>query len=126
MTMSSYTRDGVANHLFNGSSLAVPSAWHVQLHYGSPGLAGTSSVSTAFPSRVACSGWTAASSGAVSNEAAVLFSSAAGAETITHASIWDAASGGNCLGYDALAASKTVLASDSINFAAGEIDVLFQ
>lgn len=126
MTLSTYAKDGIANHLYNGSSLAVPSAWYIQCHTGDPGATGTSNVSTAFASRVEEStGWTASSGGAVSNESAILFSTAGGNETISYVSVWDASTNGNCLGYGALTASKAVTTGDNLNFAIGEIDITF-
>ena len=43
--------------------------------------------------------------------------------TITHFSIWDASSGGNCLLYGALAASKVVNSGDYFEFAAGALTI---
>lgn len=127
MTLSTYARDGIADHLFNGASLAVPTVWYVQCHTGSPGLAGTSNISTAFsPARVqVTSGWSASSGGAVANSSAVLFTPSLAAETISHVSVWDHATAGNCLGYGSLAVSKTIAIGDSLNFAIDEIDITF-
>jgi len=123
MPASAWVANGVLDYLFNSQALAQPSAWYVQLHTADPGDDGVGSESTAFSSRVQCTDWTSASGKTLSNNAAVLFSNASGGETITHVSIFDAATSGNCLGYASLTASKTVSSGDDLNFAIGEIDI---
>lgn len=128
MTLSTYARNGIADYLYNGTAFGggQPSAWYIQCHNSTgPGANGTGNESTAYASRVQCTGWNNASSGLVDNDAAVTFTSAAGTDTITYISIWDASSSGNCLGFGALAASKPVSSGDSLNFAIGTIDVTF-
>lgn len=120
--LSTWARDGVLDYLFNQSALTQPSAWYIQCHTADPGLAGTTGVS-AYSSRTQCTDWTASSSGALSNNAAVLVAFSGGSETITYITIWDANTSGNCIGIAQLTASKTPADGDSINFAIGEIDV---
>jgi hypothetical protein len=63
----------------------------------------------------------AASAGVKSNATAIVFPAATGSgwSTVTHYSVKDASSGGNCLAYGPLAASKTVVATDVVTIAVG-------
>jgi hypothetical protein len=68
--------------------------------------------------------WTVAASGALENANAVTFNEASGSwGTIAHFALFDALTGGNMLGYGELAVAKLVGAGDTIQFAAGDIDV---
>ncbi len=51
------------------------------------------------------------------------FGTSAGAATVTHFAIFDAASGGNMLFSDALTSSKTIAISDPVNFPAGNVTI---
>lgn len=67
----------------------------------------------------------AAAGGATSNNGALNFGPASGAGygTVSHVSIWDAASSGNCLWYGPLTASRTIPAGDTFQIAAGDLDL---
>ena len=65
-----------------------------------------------------------AASGALENANAVTFNEASGSwGTIADFALFDALTGGNMLGYGELAVAKLVGAGDTIQFAAGDIDV---
>lgn len=104
-----------ANSLLNtlrGTAYSV-TAVYVKLHVGDPGAAGASN-----PSAVTTRNqltWSAASAGSMSLSALAAFSMTA-AETITHISIWDAATAGNFITSGALAASKAVNSGDTLTF----------
>lgn len=70
-------------------------------------------------------GWTAPSDGVSSNAKALTFpaNNGAGAVTVTHIGLYDAASGGNLLYHAPLTASKTLQVGDVISFAIGSITV---
>lgn len=76
-----------------------------------------------------CTGRLAATYGAISrntsiaNSAEVDFGAAAGSETVSHFAIFDAASGGNMLGSNALASSQTVVAGNLVKFAVGALTI---
>jgi len=61
-----------------------------------------------------------ATAGTIANSDVETFSGMPAA-TVTHMGLWDASSSGNLLFHGALAASKTVAASDTVQFAAGSI-----
>jgi hypothetical protein len=104
-----------ANSLLNtlrGTAYSV-TAVYVKLHVGDPGAAGASN-----PSAVTTRNqltWAAASGGSMTLSALAAFSMTA-SETITHISIWDAATAGNFITSGALAASKAVNSGDTLTF----------
>lgn len=53
------------------------------------------------------------------------FGTADAGATITHFTVWDAQSGGNMLGSQPLATSRTVATSDPVKFASGDIVIGF-
>lgn len=66
----------------------------------------------------------AATDGAGSNSGIITFSALQSTGTATHAALFDALTNGNALTViKALAASKTWTAGDSIQFAAGDVDL---
>lgn len=103
-----------------------PSAWYVALHAGDPGEDGSANeLSGAGYARVST---TFAVSGNVATSAGdVVFGPATGdwngGAEITHASVWDAASGGNCLVKGPLAAGQIVLDGGTLTIGAGALTV---
>lgn len=121
MSISDFLEATILDLVFNGTSYAGQSTVYVQLHTGDPGEAGTSN-GAAHTTRIAAT-FGAASGGAITTDAAVTFTSMSAAETISHVSLWDAETNGNCLWSGALSASKTVAIGDTLNFATGDIDI---
>ena len=98
-----------------------PAGFFLKLHTGDPGAAGTSNAA-ANTTRVAvtCS---AASGGAITNSAAVSWTTVPNAETYSHWSAWDASTAGTFLCSDDLAVARTVAIGDDFEIAAGELDI---
>ena len=121
--LSNHAESLLMTWLMTGDSATRPSAWYVALHTGDPGETGASGeVSGNGYARQAAT-WNTVSGGATDNASAVTFTAAGGGwGTITHASIWSAASGGNCFWKGAVT-NKTVADGDSYQFAAGALDV---
>ena len=69
----------------------------------------------------------AAANGSISNSAALTFPTATadwvGGANITYGLIYDAATGGNLLGYGALTVAKNVLNGDTVTLAGGQLTV---
>lgn len=86
---------------------------YVQLHVGDPGAAGTANQS-AVTTRNAIT-WNAPSGGSMTLSALAGYSMTA-SETITHVSLWDAASSGNFKGSSALVSNKPVTNGDTLTF----------
>jgi hypothetical protein len=99
-------------NILRGVAFTPPAGTYIQLHTADPQGAGTvaiASVATRSPATFA-----AAASGALALTGTNPSWNMTGSETITHISVWDAATGGNFLWSAALAASKTVAAGDTL------------
>jgi hypothetical protein len=95
------------NALTGRANYTASAAVYAKLHTGAPGDAGTANASTDTLRKLVA--WAAPSSGAIASSAAVSWTLAlSGTETLTHASYWDALTGGNCIGWSALSASATM------------------
>ena len=102
---------------------------YVSLHTGDPGNTGANEVSGGSYARqsAAFSNAVGGSSTVASNSSIVTFPAATASwGTITHFAIWDAASGGNCRGGDALTASKVVNSGDTARFLANALTITAQ
>lgn len=89
----------------------------VKLHTGDPGSAGTSNAATETTRQQGT--WAAASGGANSNSADIVWTNVSTAETYSHISFWTASSAGTFLGSDDLAVSRLMAAGDTFTIAAG-------
>lgn len=121
---SDYLENAVLDAVFNNTSLAVTTPY-VGLYTAAPSDAGGGTeVSGGSYARVAAS-FGAASSGAVSNDAAIEFPESTGAwGTVTHFGIFDASTSGNLLYWGALGASRVVDgAGITLSFPIGDLDV---
>jgi len=119
---TNYTENAVLNHLFGGAALTQPTEWHVKLHLGDPGEDATANAA-AETTRAEVTSWGTVSGGAVANAAAASWTNVSTTETVTHVSVWDAATGGNPLGKGALAASKALTAGDNLSIPIGDLDI---
>lgn len=117
MSLADYAEAEALKYLFTTETMGTrPTAWYLALHAGDPSDAGgANEVAAGWHVRQSC-GLTRVGS-SVSNTADATFAAVTGAPvTITHASIRDAVSGGNCLSICALPAPRT--------FAIGDIPVI--
>lgn len=121
--LSNHAENLLMTWLMTGDAASRPTAWYVALHTGDPGEAGSANeVSGNGYARQAAS-WTAPDAGASENAGAITFTAAGGDwGAIAHASIWTAASGGQCL-WKGAATAKTIADGDSYRFAAGALTV---
>jgi len=103
------------------------STTYVALFVGDPSDGGTELSSSNYARKsVAAADWNAASSGSLTNANAITFVQATGewsASDITYWALYDAASDGNLLAYDELAAGQQqpIAANNTVEFAAGDI-----
>jgi hypothetical protein len=100
-------------NVLRGTTYTGLAGLFVKLHTGDPGAAGTSNAS-AVTTRNALT-LNAASSGSCTLSALAAFAMTA-SETITHVSLWDAASSGTFIASGALTVSKSVTSGDSLSF----------
>lgn len=124
MSATNYLELQILDHLNGVNTWTASATAYLALHTGNPGETGASNeVSGGSYARKAVTNdnteWSAASSGAAHNLNVQQFVQAtANWGTITHFSVWDAASGGNCMFYGALNASKVINSGDYFEFAA--------
>jgi hypothetical protein len=97
-------------------------AVYVKLHLGDPGAAGTSNAAANTTRQQATFG-SAAASGAISNTAAIEWTSVPNTETYTHISCWTASTAGTFLGSDDLSSSAAVTAGDTFRIPIGDLDI---
>ena len=119
MTLSNYLENAIGNALRGGgagTSYTAPAAIYAKLHTGDPGEAGTSNAATETTRQEAQFG--AASGGVISLSNTPTWTNVAATETISHISIWDNSTAGNCLGSGALTASKALTAGDNFQLTA--------
>ena len=120
--MSNYLENALLNHALGTSALTAPANVYVKLHTGDPGEDCTANPS-ANTTRVVAA-FNAAAAGVAGLSASLTWAAwAAGAETITHVSLWDNLTVGNPLFKGALTASKAVTNGD--DFVLDAYDITF-
>lgn len=121
--LSNYIENAFANALRgggNGVSYTAPAAIYAQLHTGVPGEDGIANVSGTTERQEIEFG--AASNGEIVSTTAPEWASwSAGAETVSHVSIWDADEDGNCIATGVLASSKTMADGDTFRLPIGNV-----
>lgn len=94
---------------------------YAQLHIGDPGEACTSNVATETTRKLVT--FAAASGGSKASSNAQSWTSYPAEETVTHVSIWDAATSGNALWYGSLSTSISLRVGNSLTFNTGSLVV---
>lgn len=120
--ITAYTVNKVLDHMRGGTAWTQPAGLYVKLHVGDPGAAGTTNAAGNTTRQQATFG-TAASGGAISNTVQVQWTNVSTLETYSHASLWDAATGGNCLYTGTLPVPVPVNVGGTFTAAVGEVDV---
>jgi len=121
--LSTYFSSAILNWIRSTSMPSDPAAVYIGLHSANPTDTGaTGEVTTTIrpAGRVAVT-FAAPSSKAIASDADVDFGNADAGATVTHFSLWDASSSGNCLGTAALTTPRTIVAGDPVLFPAGDI-----
>lgn len=117
--LSTYAANKLFDAIGNNTSFAVTTAY-IQLHTADPGGSGTTAVATENTRKSVSFG--AASSGAISNDAAIEWTSVAGTEDFTHFTLWDASSAGNFL-FSGTITANAVTAGDTFTIPVGDLDL---
>lgn len=124
---SNYLENKVLDHTLRGASGAytAPTTVYVGLFTSDPTDAGSGTeVSGGSYAREAVTFGTAASSGSISNTAAVVFATASASwGTITHIGILDNSTGGNLMYHGAVTTSKTISSGDTFSISIGNLTV---
>jgi hypothetical protein len=108
--------------LMTAGSATRPTSWYVALHTGDPGETGASSEVSGTGYARQSAAFDAPASGATANTADLTFTAGGAWGTVTHASIWDAVSGGNCL-WQGTCTNKAITSGDVYKFLAGALDL---
>ena len=129
--MSGFTNHGedlIVTWLFTTSTATRPTAWYVALHTADPTETGTiGEVLVAndadYTRKTVTFDDPVAGSGMCLSDVQVSHTPASGASpyTVTHASIWDASTAGNCLMYGELPIPRTISNAAPLTFEIGEI-----
>ena len=130
---TNYLEDKVIGHLFGGTAYTAPGTWYVGLQTAAPSdsAAGTEVSGGAYARQSVA--WTIGTGGTAqaSNTAALTFPAATTDwGTVTHAGVYDAASGGNLVAFETLtktdfttANPKTVNTGDIFKIDAGNLKI---
>jgi hypothetical protein len=102
----------------NNTALQVAQSY-VKLHTGDPGENGTANAAGETTRKAASFG--ASSAGTATSDADLTWTSYSTAETVSHVSMWDNLTAGNCLGSGALTASKTLAIGDTFVIPSGSL-----
>jgi hypothetical protein len=124
--LSDYAEKLILDYLMTSGSATRPTAWYVALYTSAPSDAGggTELSGSGYARESAAFAAATSGTGTTSNSGAIVFTADGGDwGSVTHMGIHDAVSGGNLLWHGALAAAKTVLDGDSLEFAVGNIDL---
>lgn len=127
--LTDYAETALIGHIFRGTAFPMPGTVYIALHTTacSDAATGTEVTGGAYARvGVAATGaqWaaTAGGNGTTSNLNVITFPTpASGWGTVTHFSIFDAASAGNQLICQGLTTSKTINSGDGVSFAAGSL-----
>jgi hypothetical protein len=109
MSISNYLEDKLLDATAGVSYASA--ATYLQLHTGDPGEDGTANVASENTRESVSFG--SASGGSMVSSGTVEWTNVAATETVSHWSLWDAASAGNCLWSGALASSANLVAGDT-------------
>lgn len=107
------TADKLLNTIGRSGTTFTAGSLYVKLHTADPGSAGATAAS-AVTTRYACT-FSASSAGSMALTSMGGTWSMTSTETITHISLWDAATAGNFLWSVALTASKAVVSGDTLS-----------
>lgn len=124
--LSDYSEKLILDYLMTTGSATRPTNWYVALYTAAPNDAGggTELSGSGYAREAVTFAAATSGTGTTSNSGAVVFTADGGDwGSVTHMGIHDATSGGNLLWHGALAAAKTVLDGDSLEFAVGNIDL---
>jgi hypothetical protein len=124
MAFTDFLENELLDHAFRNASYTPATTVYVGLTTDTPtDSTGGTEVSTNNYGRTAVT-FSAASNGAITNSGTVTFPVPSGSwGTVTHFELWDASSAGNRLAWAALSASRTPGSGDTVQFAAGDLDV---
>jgi hypothetical protein len=120
--LTNYLENKLIDHFLGTTSYTMPADVYVALFTVSPGEAGGGTEVTGGSYARQIATFTAASSGATSNDSNIDFTGMP-AETTVAIGIFDALTSGNMLLYGTLTTNKTTDAGDTLRIATGDLDI---
>ncbi len=120
MSISNFGENAILDAIFFNTALQEASRY-VKLHIGDPGEAGTANAAGE-TTRKSVTG-AAAASGTFTSVNDLAWTNVSTTETISHISIWDDLTAGNCYWTGALSTAKAVVAGDTFTIATGSLTV---
>ncbi len=124
-SFSDYLETAALKWAFTGDAVTRPTGWYVGLFTAAPGeTGGGTELSTSGTAYARQSASLSVTGNLATNGGAIEYPVATSNwGTITHAAIFDAASGGNMLAYGPLAVSKSIGSGDVFRIPAGDLDI---
>lgn len=126
--LTNFGEDLLVTWMFTTSAATRPTAWFVALHTGDPGETGADDevvvgTDADYVRKAITFDDPVSGSGQCLSDAAVSWTVDTGSAgyTVTHASIWDAETAGNCLMKGQLPVARTLVADGVLTFAIGEV-----
>lgn len=113
--------NSILNHLTGRATWTAPAGIFIKLHLGDPGAAGAGSPAAEATRKQGTFGANAGG-GSISNTAQAQWTAYPAVETVTHASVWDAATAGTFLWSTVLAAPKTMAIGETLTIAVGALN----
>lgn len=122
--LTDHSENLMLDWLMTAGAATRPTSWYVALHTADPGETGATGELSGNGYARQSAAFTVVGSTA-DNDADIVFgpNTTTPWGTVSHASIWDAVSGGNCLWKGALSASVSVAVNDEVKIAAAALTV---
>jgi hypothetical protein len=122
--LTNYAESQVIKWLMTTASVTRPTTWFVALHTADPTETGAVAELSGNGYARQSAAFTEDTNGLVDNDADITFGPNTGSNwgSVTHVSIWDTVTAGNCLFKGALSSPVTINVNDSFKFAAGALD----
>jgi hypothetical protein len=123
--LSNFAESLAIRWLFDDVAVTRPTTWFVALHTADPGETGATGELSGNGYARQSATFTEDTNGLVDNDADINFGPNITTPwgTVTHVSVWDASSAGNCLAKGALSSSVAIAVNDSLKIAAGALDI---
>ena len=126
MSFTTYGENLLINWSFNTDSVTRPTAWFVALHTADPTETGAVAemvvgTDADYIRKAVTMGTSPTGSSASTTQVVFTPAVAAATYTVTHVSIWTAATAGNCIMYGTLATSRAISNANPLTFEIGEI-----
>ena len=124
--LTDYAENLLLAWFFTNGAATRPTEWHVALHTEDPTDAGdqgelSTGQDTSYLRKAVTMGAPALGQSLSATQVSWTMGTVATGFTITHASVWDASTGGNCLIKGQLTAARAMTTGDVITFEIGEI-----